>query len=119
MEWDYGPYEGRRTVDVLVDEPGWSKWTQPIEGGEDVADVGLRADRAIDRILVAAKEEPVIVFAHGHFLSIFVARWLGLEACEGRRFVLETATVSVLGVKRSDHVLRLFNHRCGTDPINR
>ena len=32
VEWDYGVYEGRRTVDITVEEPGWSKWHQPLEG---------------------------------------------------------------------------------------
>ncbi|MGI9608103.1 MAG: histidine phosphatase family protein [Acidimicrobiales bacterium] len=117
VEWDYGVYEGRRTVDILVDEPGWSKWTDPIPDGERVEDVGDRADRAIERLVTASGEGPLIVFAHGHLLAILIARWLGLPATEGRRFVLETATVTVLGVKRDDRVLRVLNHQCGSRSI--
>ena len=36
LEWDYGIYEGRRTVDIVVDEPGWSKWSGPVPDGEEV-----------------------------------------------------------------------------------
>ncbi len=117
MEWDYGIYEGRRTVDIMEEEPGWSKWHQDIENGEHVDEVGARADQAIERVSAAAGRGPAIVFAHGHFLSVFIARWLGLDAADGRRFVLETGTVSVLGVKRDDRVLRVFNQHCGQTAI--
>ena len=118
MEWDYGVYEGRRTVDIREDEPGWSKWLNPLAEGESVEDVGQRSDRAIEIIAEAATAGPTIVFAHGHLLAILIARWLGLEAADGRRFVLETGTVTVLGVKRDDRVLRLMNHRCGEATIS-
>ena len=113
MEWDYGIHEGRTNAEIQADEPGWSKWRQPIPDGESVAEVGARADAAIERLAAAADDGPVIVFAHGHYLAILIARWLGLPAIEGRRFVLETATASVIGVKRDDRVLRRFNQRCG------
>ncbi|MEM9203573.1 MAG: histidine phosphatase family protein [Actinomycetota bacterium] len=111
MEWDYGDIEGRTNDEITADRPGWSKWIDGPPGGEDAAAVGARADRFFQRI------DPVpgaiVVFAHGHLLSIAIARWLGLSASEGRRFPLRTATVSVLGAKRDDRVLTLFNHLCG------
>lgn len=110
LEWDYGKYEGRTNADIVSEEPGWSKWFSDLEGGESAQDVGVRADRAIDRIDAASDDGPVIVFAHGHFLAIMIARWLCLPAVEGRRFVLETATVSVLSMKRDDRVLRILNY---------
>jgi len=110
LEWDYGIYEGRTNAEILDDEPGWSKWNGLIEGGESADDVGVRADRAIERIDSASDDGPVIVFAHGHLLAILIARWLGLPARDGRLFVLETATVSVLSMKRSDRVLRILNY---------
>lgn len=118
MEWDYGVYEGRRTSDIHVDEPGWSKWLTAPADGESVEEVGERADRAIATMIAAAAKGPVIVFAHGHLLAVLVARWLGLASADGRRFVLETGAVTVLGVKRDDRVLRLLNHRCGVDTIS-
>lgn len=110
LEWDYGKYEGRTNAEILHDEPGWSKWNGPLDGGESADDVGVRADRAIERIDVASDDGPVVVFAHGHLLAILIARWLGLPARDGRLFVLETATVSVLSMKRDDRVLRILNY---------
>jgi broad specificity phosphatase PhoE len=39
----------------------------------------------------------VLLVAHGHFLRVLAARWLGMEPVEGRHFVLETAAVCRLG----------------------
>lgn len=117
VEWDYGVYEGRRTVDIVAEEPGWSKWDFPIPEGEDVAQVGVRADHAIVELIAATVDGPVIAFAHGHLLAILIARWLGMPAAEGKRFILDTASATVLGTKRGDRVLRLMNHRCGSGPI--
>ncbi|MEM8705093.1 MAG: histidine phosphatase family protein [Actinomycetota bacterium] len=111
VEWDYGAIEGRTNDEITAERPGWSKWIDGPPGGERADDVGVRADRFLERIAAVGGE--VVVFAHGHFLSIAIARWLGLPASEGRRFPLRTATVSVLGAKRDDHVLTLFNHLCG------
>lgn len=111
LEWDYGDVEGRTNDEITAERPGWSKWRDGVPGGEWVGEVGVRADRFFERIDEIDGE--VVVFAHGHFLSIAIARWLGLPAGEGRRFPLRTATVSVLGAKREDRVLTLFNHLCG------
>lgn len=118
LEWDYGVYEGRRTDDITAEQPGWSKWRDSIPEGEDVGTVGDRADRAIAVLDDAARDGSVIAFAHGHLLAILIARWLDLPAADGRRFVLDTATATVLGTKRGERVLRQMNHRCGGGPIS-
>lgn len=113
VEWDYGIYEGRKNSEIQADEPGWSKWDGPLEGGESAIEVGKRADLAIERFLTASQDGPTLVFAHGHFLAILIARWLGFDATAGKRFIMQTATASALGTKRGDHVLMVLNHRCG------
>ena len=113
MEWDYGPYEGRTNAEIQEAEPGWSKWDSAIEGGETAHDVGVRADQAIEMMMSSTAEDPVLLFAHGHFLAILIARWLGFEATAGKRFIMQTATVSQLGSKRGDRVIKTLNHRCG------
>lgn len=117
LEWDYGIFEGRTSEDICAEIPGWSKWFEPIHGGESVQQVGDRADRAIDSLAIAAQNGPVIAFAHGHLLGVLIARWLGMPAVDGRRFVLETGTVTVLGAKQGERVLRLFNQHCGNNVI--
>jgi len=112
MEWDYGEIEGRRNDEITAEQPGWSKWHSEVRGGEQVDQVGERADAFLARTAKLPGE--IVVFAHGHFLSIMIARWLGLPADQGRRFPLATATVSVLGSKRDDNTLETMNHRCGS-----
>jgi probable phosphoglycerate mutase len=51
----------------------------------------------------------VALFAHGHILRILAARWIGLEASEGRRFALGTGSVSVLGFEKETRLIRRWN----------
>lgn len=113
QEWDYGEWEGTKTLDNRETDPDWSIWTTGIADGETVDDVGARADRVIARWSEAVPDGDVAVFAHGHYLAILIARWCGLPAIEGRRFKLDTATVSLVDHHRELRVLRTLNHRCG------
>ena len=110
LEWDYGVYEGLRTDDIRLTIPNWSVWTHPIWNGESVEEVGLRADRII--ALSEAADGPIAVFAHGHFLRILAARWVGLPAEGGKNLSLGTATVSTLGWERDNHVIQMWNDAC-------
>ena len=83
VEWDYGAYEGRRTVDIHAERPQWSLWDDGVPEGETAADVGTRADRA-DRALLRGADRDVVVFSHSHFLRVFAARWTGLPPDAGR-----------------------------------
>lgn len=111
MEWDYGEIEGRTNEEITAERPGWSKWHDDVPGGEQVDEVAVRADRFIER--VADDTDDAIVFAHGHLLSMVVARWLGLAPPDARRFPLETATMSVLSTKRDFSVVETLNRPCG------
>jgi probable phosphoglycerate mutase len=113
LEWDYGEYEGRRTVDIRVDCPGWTLWDDGVPGGETAAQVGARVDRVIARALAARGD--VALFAHGHLLRVLGARWLGLDPTEGRLFALSPATLSVLGYERETRVFLRWNDVC--DPV--
>lgn len=110
VEWDYGVYEGLRTDDIRQTIPGWSVWTHPIWNGESVDEVGVRADRVIAECLAA--DGPVAVFAHGHFLRILAARWVGRPADGGKNLSLGTATVSTLGWERDNPVIQMWNDAC-------
>nr|WP_238341722.1 histidine phosphatase family protein [Actinopolymorpha rutila] len=107
-EWDYGEYEGRTTPDIRTEVPGWSVWNDPVPGGESAEQVGARADRVIDRIREDVAERALIV-AHGHFLRVLGARWLGLSPRNGAHFLLDVATVSVLGWERETPTFDRWN----------
>jgi broad specificity phosphatase PhoE len=109
VEWDYGQYEGRRTVEILEERPDWYLFRDGCPGGETPDQVGVRADRIIDRI--RAVRGDVLVFSSAHILRVLAARWLGLEAAGGRYFVLSTATFSLLGYEHNlgEPVIRLWN----------
>ncbi len=109
LEWDYGEYEGKKTVDIRQERPDWQLFRDGCPGGESPADVAARADRAIERI--RAVDADVLVFSSGHFFRVFAARWLGLEPAAGRYFLLSTATLSIVGYEHnpSEPVLRLWN----------
>jgi broad specificity phosphatase PhoE len=107
MEWDYGAYEGRTTPEIRAEVPGWSLWRDGVPGGETAADVGHRVDHVIAEL--GAVDGDVALFAHGHVLRVLGARWLGLPPTEGRLFVLDPATISVLGHERETPVIRRWN----------
>lgn len=95
MEWDYGQYEGRRAAEIRAERPDWNLFRDGCPGGETAADVGTRADRVIAR--VSALEGDAILFAHGHFLRIFTARWIGLSPDHARLFMLSTGALCAVG----------------------
>jgi broad specificity phosphatase PhoE len=49
------------------------------------------------------------LFAHGHVLSVLVARWLGLPAGAGQHFLLDTGTLCVLGYYRDIPAVKIWN----------
>jgi broad specificity phosphatase PhoE len=117
VEWNYGTYEGRTSADVHAERPDWQLFRDGCPGGESPEQIGARADRVIRR--VRAVEGNVLLFSSGHFLRVFVARWLGLEPAAGRYFVLGTAALSAVGYEhnRAEPVVRLWNET--SPPVTR
>jgi broad specificity phosphatase PhoE len=111
-EWDYGADEGRTTPAIQRDRPGWSIWHDGPLDGETIDRVAARTDRVIAR--VRASPGDVLVFAHGHVLRVLAARWLGLPPQDGRLFLLEPATISVLGWERDTPVIEGWNESCAS-----
>lgn len=107
-EWDYGDNEGRSSALIRQERPGYLIWKDGVPNGETLEQVAERADRVISLVQAGcgtpADNEPTaspvqnaLLVAHGHFLRVLAARWLELDAAEGRRFVLGTAAVCTLG----------------------
>ena len=109
VEWNYGRYEGVRSSEIHELNPAWDLFRDGAPGGESVADIAARADRAVARVRSIAGN--VLVFSSGHFLRVFTARWIELAASAGRSFALDTAALSILTYEHSlDHpVMRLWN----------
>ncbi len=97
-EWDYGDYEGITTAAIRAERPDWRLFEHGCPNGESPEAVGERADRLIVRIQqIHGASGNVLIFAHSDILRVLVARWLRLPALDGRRFLLATSSLSVLG----------------------
>ncbi len=109
-EWDYGIYEGRKTVDIRQEIPDWSVWTSPMPQGEIAADIGRRAQSVIDRLTGSGKTH-IAIFSHAHFLRVLAAQWVTGTATFGAHLVLDTASMSVLGFERDTRAIIKWNLR--------
>ena len=107
LEWGYGEYERLTQAQIHARQPGWMLFTDGCPGGEHPAEVAARVDQVIARI--RAVDGDVALFAHGHLLRTFVARWLGLPLAAGSRFLLDPATVSVLTHYRGIRAVKGWN----------
>ena len=107
MEWNYGEYEGLTTEQIRLTRLGWSVFRDGCPGGESPQQVGARADRVLTK--VRTSEADVALFAHGHILRVLAARWINLSASHGEHFLLDTATLNVLGYYRESPAFKIWN----------
>jgi probable phosphoglycerate mutase len=98
VEWNNGEYERLTPKQIHDVAPGWLIFRDGCPGGEAPEQVGARVDRVIARARAASGD--VALFAHGHVLRVFAARWIGLPAGAGQHFLLDTGTLCVLGYYR-------------------
>lgn len=111
LEWDYGPYEGKTTHEIVRERPGWEQFRDGCPGGESAQDVADRADRFIARVYRLGGN--VLAFSSGHVIRMIAARWLGLPPVAGRCFFCEPGSVGELGFEhdsRDQPVVRLWNY---------
>jgi broad specificity phosphatase PhoE len=116
VEWDYGAWEGRTTTDIRLDlhDPDWTIWDYPIPSGstpgEQPFDVGVRAQRVIDRCLPHFQSgDDCLLVAHGHLLRILTATWLNLPSRDGRLWAMNAGGLCVLGWERTQPVIVRWN----------
>ncbi|MDC0710979.1 histidine phosphatase family protein [Stigmatella sp. ncwal1] len=107
MEWDYGAYEGKTSVEIRSQFPDWTLWRDGVPRGETADQVRARVDPLIAEARQA--QGHVLLFSHGHLLRVFAARWLDLPLTDGRLFTLSTASISVLGWDGNQPVLVSWN----------
>ena len=107
VEWNYGEYEGLTPQEIQAKRPGWMIFKDGSPGGETPEQVESRIDRVITR--VRAVEGHVALFSHGHLLRALAARWIGLRASDGSRYLLDTATLCVMSYYRSIPAIKRWN----------
>jgi probable phosphoglycerate mutase len=114
-EWDYGGYEGLTTTQIQAGRPGWYLWRDGVipgdadHPGETVEQVGARTDAVLARVQPLLAGGDVALVAHGHVLRVLTARWLQLDADDGRLFRLDTGTYSTLGTEHDYPVISSWN----------
>lgn len=113
-EWDYGGYEGRTTPEIReTGDPRWTVWTHGVVAGttpgETADQVGRRAATVLSKVAPALESGDVALVAHGHFLRILAATWIGLPPTSGAHLRLDTASISILGFEREQPVIRHWN----------
>jgi broad specificity phosphatase PhoE len=106
-EWNYGEYEGLTPRQIHEERPDWMVFRDGCPGGERPKEIGARVDRVITRVRAVTGD--VALFAHGHLFRVLVARWIGLPPEAGRHFLLDTATLNVLGYYRDSPALKIWN----------
>ncbi len=107
MEWNYGEYEGLTTKQIHAKTPEWMLFRDGCPGGESPEQVSARVDRLIAKIRAA--EGNIALFAHGHILRAFAARWTEFPVIAGCHFMLDTATLSVLSYYRGIPAVKRWN----------
>lgn len=106
-EFDYGAYEGLTTVEIRQQIPDWAIWTHPCPRGETMEQVAARTAKVIE--LAKQSGGNVALVSHGHLLRILTTTWLQLPPSEGRHFMLDTSTISILGHERESPAIKMWN----------
>ena len=107
VEWNYGRYEGLTFDQIHATTLGWMIFRDGCPGGEQSREIGARVDRVIAK--VRAVEGNVLLFAHGHVLRVFAARWLGLPPSVGQHLLLDTATMTILSYYHGVPAIKRWN----------
>lgn len=107
VEFNYGAYEGITTDEIRKTVPAWTVWTHPCPNGETLEQAAARCRRVIDT--ASGVGGKVALVAHGHILRILTATWLKLPPREGRHFILDTSTISVLAHERETPAIKIWN----------
>lgn len=111
VEFNYGQYEGLTSKQIGELVPGWTIWTHPCPQGETLEQARRRAQGVIDTACSIGGN--VALVAHGHILRILTAAWLNLPTTDGKYFILDTCTVSLLSYEHENPAVKIWN-----SPVN-
>jgi probable phosphoglycerate mutase len=93
VEWDYGDYEGQRSVNIRQERPDWNVFRDGCPHGEMPGQITDRADQLIDRL--RELDGNIALFSHGQFSGVLATRWIGLAVEKAQHFPLGTASISI------------------------
>jgi len=113
-EWDYGEYEGLKPDEIHQRNPKWEIWKDGCPGGESTEEMCHRVDTVIAKVKEYHRNwhehgegsRDVVIFAHGHFNRVLIARWINFPLHLGTHFNVEPAGVAILS----------YNHRNLDEP---
>ena len=109
-EWNYGSYEGKHSAEIQRERPSWNVFSDGCPSGESPSEVSARADRLICKFRLL--QGNVAIVSHGHFGRALGVRWINLPIQAAQRFLLGTASLSVLDYEHSladSPVIALWN----------
>ena len=93
VEWDYGDYEGKQSVNIRKERPDWNVFRDGCPHGETPTQISDRADRLIARLRTL--DGNIALFSHGQFGGVLATRWIGLAVDAAQHFPLDTASISI------------------------
>jgi probable phosphoglycerate mutase len=100
IEWDNGEYEGRTHKEIESLRSGWNLFRDGCPNGESPEQVSDRSNRLIFRL--KKLDGNIALFTHGHFGRVLGVRWIDLPVQFADRFLLQTASVSILGYQHNN-----------------
>ena len=106
-EWNCGRYEGLTSAQIRAERPNWMIFRDGCPEGESPRQVSARVDRVIAKVLSVTGD--VALFAHGHLLRVFGARWVGLDAIDGSHLMLDPATACVMTFYKGVPAIKRWN----------
>jgi pimeloyl-ACP methyl ester carboxylesterase len=91
-EWDDGRHEGRTSAEIHAGRPDWQLFRDGYPGGESAEQIGVRADRLVNR--VGGVGGDVLLFSSGHFLRASRRPTAPFEERAMTRYVSKRAAVN-------------------------
>ena len=111
IELDYGGYDGKPVADVPAEV--WAAWRADPDfappGGESLAALRVRVERAADELLEQARDEDVVVVTHVSPIKAAVGWALGVGPEINWRPFVQPASYTRIAHGGSGPTLRAFN----------